>query len=264
MFRQKLQALEYHSADSIDIGNPLDLKAAVVWLEDQKIRHYKMEERADLRNNTGENWTTSFTKYLRDLECPYDPTTRLPAVFDWLLGVAVRYDFGEASEVNPELKRGLEMEKTPTVTKAGLHSPSTPAKSPLDIDPRDATFGSGVQALAKILKVVSHPDPSVLLEAVKIVIEEKVSEAAVDAAGTPEVEDGVARVAKKKRKFLVTPLECGFDLGVPALDEAAKVLRLLHIQELRHLQTHINELIVSVQTITANPKTDQSLGKVGR
>ncbi len=116
MFRQKLQALEYHSADSIDIGNLLDLKAAVVWLEDQKIRHYKMEGRADLRNNTGENWTASFTKYLLDLECPYDPTTRLPAVFDWLLGVAVRYEFGEASEENPELK----MEKTPTVTKPGL------------------------------------------------------------------------------------------------------------------------------------------------
>ncbi len=72
----------------------------------------------------------------------------------------------------------------------------------------------------------------------KIVIEEKLSEAAADAAGTPEMEDGVARVAKKQRQFLVTPLECGFDLGVLALDEAAKVLRLLHIQELRHLQTH--------------------------
>ena len=48
------------------------------------------------------------------------------------------------------------------------------------------------------------------------------------------------------------------------LDEAAKVLRLLHISELRDLQTKINEAIVAVQTITANPKTDQKLGKVGR
>ena len=48
------------------------------------------------------------------------------------------------------------------------------------------------------------------------------------------------------------------------LNQAAKVLRLLHIAELRQLQTSINEIIVTVQTITANPKTDERLGKVGR
>ena len=46
--------------------------------------------------------------------------------------------------------------------------------------------------------------------------------------------------------------------------EAAKILRLLHIQELRDLQTAINEAIVKVQAFTANPKTDSRLGKVGR
>jgi len=47
------------------------------------------------------------------------------------------------------------------------------------------------------------------------------------------------------------------------VDTAAKILRLLHIKELRDLQTRINETIVSVQSITANPKTDTKLGKVG-
>lgn len=47
------------------------------------------------------------------------------------------------------------------------------------------------------------------------------------------------------------------------LNDAAKILRLLHIQDLRDLQTKINETIVNLQTITANPKTDASLGKVG-
>lgn len=53
-------------------------------------------------------------------------------------------------------------------------------------------------------------------------------------------------------------------MGDKSVSEAAKVLRLLHIKELRNLQTSINELIVAVQTVTANPKTDQSLGKVGK
>ena len=45
--------------------------------------------------------------------------------------------------------------------------------------------------------------------------------------------------------------------------EAAKILRLLHIRELRELQTQINQAIVKVQAIVANPKTDTRLGKVG-
>ena len=48
------------------------------------------------------------------------------------------------------------------------------------------------------------------------------------------------------------------------LKEAAQILRLLHIEELRELQTKINEAIVAVQAIIADPKTDHRLGKVGR
>ena len=48
------------------------------------------------------------------------------------------------------------------------------------------------------------------------------------------------------------------------LNEAAKILRLIHIKELRDFQTSINETIVTVQSITANPKTDLSLGRVGK
>jgi RLL motif-containing protein 1 len=46
--------------------------------------------------------------------------------------------------------------------------------------------------------------------------------------------------------------------------EASKILRLLHIRDLRELQNRVNEAIVAVQSITANPKTDTKLGKVGR
>ena len=46
--------------------------------------------------------------------------------------------------------------------------------------------------------------------------------------------------------------------------EAAKILRLLHIRELRELQNQINQAIVKVQALIANPKTDTRLGKVGK
>ncbi len=49
----------------------------------------------------------------------------------------------------------------------------------------------------------------------------------------------------------------------PVVADAAKVLRLLHLAELRALQAKASALIVAFQRITANPRTDASLGKVG-
>lgn len=50
----------------------------------------------------------------------------------------------------------------------------------------------------------------------------------------------------------------------PTVDEGAKILRLLHLAELRNLQTKINELIGAAQDVTADPKTDSSLARVGK
>ena len=250
MFRRKLKALGHPSADFLNMEDHEDLRVLVVWLEDQKIRHYKIEDRAGLHNHKGEEWKRTFQQYLNDLECPFNFTVHQHGVIDWLLGVAVRYDFEDAAKDHVELRCGLNPSQ-------GILT--EPGKSALDIDPLDKTFTSGVRALAKIVQVTHHPDPSVLLEAVRIVIEESLSvsvtEAAQSTSGTKK---------KGTKKFNVSAKECGFHLGDPVLSEAAKVLRLLHIQELRDLQTHINGLIVAVQAFTADPKTDQSLGRVGK
>ena len=257
MFCRKLKGLDYHSTGDINIDDPQDLKILITWLENQKIRHYKIEDRAGLHNHEGEEWKRTFKKYLSDLECPFDPNTQLPSVVDWLLGIAVRYDYGDAVKEHPELRCGLTAEPAKVAPQVLLGS----SKSALDIDPSDAPFKAGVEALAKIVQVTKHPDPSVLLEAVRIVIDEKLSSSSLEAAKGSKAGDGVKRNTKV---FNPTAKECGFDLGDPVLSEAAKVLRLLHIQELRNLQTHINEVIVAAQAMTANPKTDQSLGRVGK
>ena len=278
MFRKKLRALNYHSPDGeLSLAAVDDLKPLVVWLEDQKIRYYKIEDRGSLRDADGKNWETSFKKYLQELECPYRPDIDLPAVVDWLLGVAIRYEFNEIAESNPSVKRpiGQEVQKGSDQGGGGGgdgngldqlvgDQSSQPAKSPLDVDPSDPIFVSGTQALAKILQITSHPDPAILLEAIRIVIVEKLSESALSDERSKSATAAAAAKPKDAKKYKISAKECGFDLGDPILSEAAKVLRLLHIQELRHLQTHINELIVAVQAITANPKTDQSLGQVGR
>lgn len=55
----------------------------------------------------------------------------------------------------------------------------------------------------------------------------------------------------------------GFKLNDPDVEHAARILRLLQIGGFRKLQTNINETVVAVQNLTANPKTDTKLGKVG-
>ena len=64
--------------------------------------------------------------------------------------------------------------------------------------------------------------------------------------------------------FPIQEADLGFDTGDYVLNTACKVLRLLYIHDLRALQTSVNECIVSVQAITADPKTDTRLGKVGK
>ena len=260
LFQRKLQALEYHAATNIDVNNPEDLRALVIWLEDQKIRQWQIEERGALRSNTGTNWRATFKKYLNHLECPYNPDTSLNATVDWLLGVAVRYDYNDAAKEHTELRHGL-IKKGPSEPSSGGGKTSA-----LDIDPKEELFQRGVEALAKILEVTRHPDTTVLLAACRIVIQEKLSEEAIQTAKEQAANKskGTQQTTKGPKHFKITPKECGFDIGDPVLSEAAKVLRLLHLQELRVLQTDINRMIVSLQALTADPKTNQSLGKVGK
>ena len=55
----------------------------------------------------------------------------------------------------------------------------------------------------------------------------------------------------------------GFTTGDNDLARAATVLRLLYVADLREFQTEINTLVAQIQELTAEPKTDSRLGKVG-
>lgn len=260
MFRRKLKALGYHTIDKINLENPVELRTLVVWLEDQKIRHYKIEERQDLRTKTGDGWMESYKKYLTALECPFNVTTNSLSCIEWLLELAIRCEFDDKAEENPSLKCGLLEAKGPMATSK--LPVSNGVSSALDIDVKNQDFCGGLAALAKLLGITTHPDPIVVLEAARVLIEERLSSEALKKAKDAITDKNADKEDVKTMK--VTAKECGFASGDPILDEAAKVLRLLHLSELRDLQTKINELIVALQQITADPKTDQRLGKVGK
>ncbi|CAI9739332.1 Hypothetical predicted protein [Octopus vulgaris] len=246
-FRRKLLALEYHNPEAFNIKDDKCIRAIVHWLEDQKIRHYKISDRDAIRDTASDTWQEAFKNYLSELGCPYN-ADETPAVMDWLLGYAVRLEYGD----------NLEKYKVATAdsVKRLKADGKTQSSNPLDnLDFNDPHFKAGIASLSMILQIPPHPDHLEQLKAICILVQEKFSKEALaksNFSGNP------------KDHIPIDKTVLGFDAGDYILNDAAKVLRLLHIKELRELQTNINSIIVGVQALTANPKTDTRLGKVGR
>ncbi|XP_076816841.1 RNA transcription, translation and transport factor protein-like [Clavelina lepadiformis] len=241
MFHRKLRALGFPRSNEFNPSNEVEFRKLVVWLEDQKIRHYKIEDRAKLKNIQLETWSSVCNDYLKAICCPF--TERL-SLTDWLLGYAIRLEYGDNAKQYQDM----------TGTKVASQRESKQTSSISNIDENNPQFKTGVRNLAKVLNIPLHEDDKITLCAVLLLVEERVSEVGI-------------KHMENKTATKVVPLEqqeLGFDTKDKTLNNAARALRLLHINELRQLQTDINNAIVSVQTLTANPKTDQRLGKVGR
>eukprot|EP00118_Oscarella_pearsei_P022227 m.253923 g.253923 ORF g.253923 m.253923 type:complete len:198 (+) comp40376_c1_seq12:212-805(+) len=194
----------------------------------------------------------SFQQVSRRYGFPYDRSNKT-SIVDWLLGAAVRLEYADNAE---QLTKASE-----TMASAKAVDSSQEPCSARDVDEASDDFKAGVALLAKIFQLPSHADHLRVLDAVAVLVEQRLSsEARVRAKEAKE-----RRKEGDKLEFVpLSKADLGFDLSDPVLRDTAKVLRILHIAELRELQTRINEMIVAVQALTANPKTDQSLGKVGR
>ncbi|XP_072254118.1 RNA transcription, translation and transport factor protein [Pyxicephalus adspersus] len=83
-------------------------------LHPNKIRHYKIEDRGNLRNIHSSEWPKQYEKYLKDVSCPFKLQERQEAI-DWLLGLAVRLEYGDnaakyqvAKPLNTEATKSVE------------------------------------------------------------------------------------------------------------------------------------------------------------
>ncbi|KAE8586630.1 hypothetical protein XENTR_v10021719 [Xenopus tropicalis] len=240
MFRRKLQALDYHNPAGFNFKDETEFRNFLVWLEDQKIRHYKIEDRGKLRNIHSSEWPAQYEKYLNDVNCPFKVQERQESI-DWLLGLAVRLEYGDnAAKYQNAKPYNSDVSKS--------------AEPLINLDVNNPDFKAGVIALANLLQIQKHDDYLMMLKGIRILVQERLSQEAV--AKSNSSKEGLP-VALDKHIL-------GFDTGDAVLNDAARILRLLHIEELRELQTKINEAIVAVQAIIADPKTDHRLGKVGR
>lgn len=65
-------------------------------------------------------------------------------------------------------------------------------------------------------------------------------------------------------QILSSMVPLGFATGDDQIDLIARVVRLMHLKDLRNLQTEVDTILTSVQEITANPRTNVASGKVGK
>jgi len=198
-----------------------------------------IDERAGLRQVESGKWEKIFWSYLVKIRCPLAVNSPPPTLISWMLGLAVRLEYGESKE---------------KFNQNGVDNVQEDS-----MDSENEQFIAGVDALASKLQIPWHPDPNIRLTAVSNFISTRLNKEVLAKPGT------VIPQGNRFQPFPFREQDSGLEDGKDeAVAESAKILRLLYIHDLRKLQTSINECIVSIQKVTANPKTDTRLGKVGR
>lgn len=225
-----------------------DFASTVLWLEDQKIRHYKIEDREQLRKiDDPEAWKPAYAQYKADLGIPVLSSATEELI--WILSYAIRLEYLDKSNEYKEFNAAKIAElKRPTI-------PTVTSKNPLSaMDTSSPEFANAVKELARRLNIPQHTDHLLVLEAAARIVERHLAAKPVVKAANGARSANMAYDIHGAEKFTFAEKD---------LDEAASILRLLQIHSVRNLQTVINETIVAVQEVTANPKTDTKLGKVG-
>lgn len=97
MLRNKLMCLEHPNPDGVNVNDEKQFRNLVLWLEDQKIRIYKIEDRADLRKINSPEWPKVFDKYKSDLNCPKELLSLVDQL-RWIVAYAIKLEYLDNGE----------------------------------------------------------------------------------------------------------------------------------------------------------------------
>jgi len=235
---RKLRVLNYPELDSASLSGQAYCKI-VLWLEEEKIRLYEKIDRKAMRDfNKG--WYSKVSDYCRELGVEAEGLSERDLVvklqvLNSLCNLAmhdVYRDKVEASELSvvpppKSMRIGVEKQRLREMLPALnrlLESFSLPQL------PDDSVDSDTVAALRCIHARVCTPNGN------------------ADSGDYVDLDN----------------LPVGVPISDPEVRRAAAVLRVLHGNELQELQVNINHVINELQQLTADPKTDARLGRVGR
>lgn len=277
--QRKLMALEHPEVDSVKLEEDKQLRVLVKWAENRKIRFYAPEDRKALDAIESATWHTALQAYIKDLggEAAVVIASKKDreVIVDWLLSYAIGMEYSDRADT---LQKLVTAPSAPTPQAAAARAPQpkqvshkaasqaqTPAvKIQLDIETPE--FRKSLEGLADTLGLPHDDSSEAMVRACAAVLEQKLSAAARERAEAAAAKGKSRQQGQHSapKTFSLKDFPPGFDTGDEQLNKAAALLRLLYVSDLRRLQDDVNSLIASMQDYTANPKTDSSLGKVGR
>lgn len=228
--------MSYPELDSAQLHGQAYCKI-ILWLEEEKIRLYEKIDRKVLRE-FNKSWYSHVADYARELGVPAEGFSEknLSAklnVLNSLANLAVHdiyRDKLETSEMNV-----------------------VPPPKPLSGDVEKQRLRNLVPAVNQLLSLYSLPT---------------LEDTAADADTVAALRCIHARICPAEQAsgtyLELDKLPVGLQISDPEVKRAAAVLRLLHGLELSQLQANINHVINQLQQLTADPKTDARLGRVGK
>jgi len=234
--QRRLRALQYPNPEEFKLDYE-HMRVMTGWLENQKIREYPLEDRELLCSPRSiDSWLPVLLQYMKDLDIAgglnqeelLQPRS-ISVVARRLLDRAIGFEYGDDADTFN--------------CAAAVH-----ASDASSADQGDLVEVVQMLATATGVPMSDDADMSTVLSAIKQVVQQRQS---------------LAQTGSKAKKFDQNMYPLGFSTGDVALDRAATLLRLVHINHLRELQSSVNDIIRTMQDFTANPKTDSALGKVG-
>lgn len=232
---RKLEALGYPDIAAASLGGQAYCKI-VLWLEEEKIRYYEKFDRKALRD-FNKVWYSNVQDYCKELNVPCEGLSEKNMavklnVLNNLTNLAIHDIYRDKVE-------------------AGELTITAPAK---------ATTGDEVQRLVNLV-----PPLNKLLECFNLpqLPNEPADTDTIAALRCIHTRVYVPNQDTDGTNLDLNALPVGLQIDDPEVRKAAAVLRLLHGIELQQLQVNINQVINELQQLTANPKTDARLGRVG-
>lgn len=217
------------------------MQKLIAWLEDTHIRRLPIRDRAPLIHAP---FTPALHDYLVQLNAPaivLPPNVKdevsdvrlLHPALAWLVDLALNLHYSDDADYYNEPVDPWDGLCVPVV-KGANSSPEV----------KEATAN-----LLKILNIEDPPEsPEDGLNIAADIIEHLTADTPTTVGEVPSLDD----------------IPLGFSTNDPLVDRVVKIMRVLHIRQLHDLQDDINDIIADMQAITADPKTNSKLGKIGR
>ena len=258
--RQAAKSLGYEHWDLLLVEDNLPFRKFISYLENRFIRLNPIGERPITKLNS-KSWNRDFKAYLQKLQCPYQLDTQRESAVFWVASHALSFAYEDGKDMyNTKIVKKnnnninvTTTTTTTTTTTGNSNNNNNKTNNTFEDQLNDALYSVGISD--------SEIDSKTLLEKSQLlerVIRRKFSTRAV-------------RDAKKKNNnnnneevLNVDDFPLGFSTGSDSLDKAAIVLKMLYIAELRDMQQAVNQVLTTAQEYTGDPKTDSSLGRVGR